>query len=292
MKIRPFAPEERAYVVTRWLIFAVAIPLLPIAAKVLAEWIDEGRSNWSGSNLFSDGELLVLATVIAAAGIGDLVFDLRRNKRQRSFRDASAIALALICVVVSVTLYALVTLKREQLTPAQEAAAHAVTIQQNNASSLGQQLSANNAQLNAAKQAQDKALADYEAEVNRNPPGNGELTDELRTQYHETVAYTNSLTRESESLHEQFAKSQEALSAAQLRNNNALQGAARGGAILSESNRAAEASEWTFILGLLAGLNCLLAGTIRSHRRSENKNNGFGDTDSTEKVLDVLKRTD
>ena len=59
----------------KWLIFGVSLPLLPLAARVLAAWLDNATQSLSFTALFSDGELLVVATVIAAAIIGDLLFD-------------------------------------------------------------------------------------------------------------------------------------------------------------------------------------------------------------------------
>ena len=71
-------------------------------SRICAEWINQGRVDFSLGHMFGDGELLVIATVIAAAGIGDLVFDLGRSRQQRGFKDSLAIASALFCVIISV----------------------------------------------------------------------------------------------------------------------------------------------------------------------------------------------
>ena len=71
---------------------------------------DEGPSFVS---LFGDGEFLVLATVVAAAGIGDLVFDFKRNGVDEPLRPAIAISAALVTVVVSALLFGLVALEHE-----------------------------------------------------------------------------------------------------------------------------------------------------------------------------------
>jgi len=68
------------------------------------------RSDSLGS--FGDGELLVLAVVIAAAGIGDLVFSARAGRSAR-LRDAIVVSIALVVVTLSALVFGLVTLKRE-----------------------------------------------------------------------------------------------------------------------------------------------------------------------------------
>lgn len=96
----------------KWSIFGVALPLLPLFAHVLAALLSPSpltREGASFTSLFSDGELLVIATVIAAAAIGDLLFDFpgRDDLRTRTFA-AVLCAIALLIVVVSVLMYGLV----------------------------------------------------------------------------------------------------------------------------------------------------------------------------------------
>jgi hypothetical protein len=91
----------------------VLLPLLPIGGNILSHWIDGQAAAVNFRGLFGDGELLVLATVVAAAGIGDLVFDLRRDGRSGQLRDAIGISFALVVVVVSVLMFGLVSLERE-----------------------------------------------------------------------------------------------------------------------------------------------------------------------------------
>lgn len=95
----------------KWWVFGVLLPLLPIGARVAAAWLD-GAGTLGFVDLFGDGELLVLATVVAAAAIGDLVFDLRGDRRRDSrerLRIAGVHALALVVVVGSVLFFGLVT---------------------------------------------------------------------------------------------------------------------------------------------------------------------------------------
>lgn len=64
---------QRRAAYMKWLVFGVGLPLLPFAGRALAASIDRGGFTWS--SLLGDGELLVIATVLATAVIGDLLFD-------------------------------------------------------------------------------------------------------------------------------------------------------------------------------------------------------------------------
>jgi hypothetical protein len=96
----------------RWILFGVLLPLLPIAAKIAASWFDVGHPTWDYRLLFGTGDVLVLAVVVAAAGIGDLLFAARNNTHV-VLREALVISLALIVMVLSGVAYGLVTLKQE-----------------------------------------------------------------------------------------------------------------------------------------------------------------------------------
>jgi hypothetical protein len=96
----------------RWVVFGILLPLLPIVAKIAASWFDVGHPTWEYTSLFGDGNVLVLAVVVAAAGIGDLLFDARRTTHL-VLREALVISLALVVVVLSGVAYGLVTLKQE-----------------------------------------------------------------------------------------------------------------------------------------------------------------------------------
>jgi hypothetical protein len=106
----------------KWWIFGVSLPLLPIGARVAAAWLD-GQASLGFVDLFGDGELLVIATVIAAAIIGELMFDLRGARSVvddvNSFRMALLNALALIVVVGSVLFFGLVTYANQARADAQ-----------------------------------------------------------------------------------------------------------------------------------------------------------------------------
>ena len=98
-----------AYV--KWWIFGVLLPLLPLGARVLAAWFDNAAKSLSFTTLLSDGELLVIATVISAAIIGDLLFDFSgRNEVRTRTTIAVLCAFSLLVVVVSVLMFGLVTL--------------------------------------------------------------------------------------------------------------------------------------------------------------------------------------
>jgi hypothetical protein len=96
----------------KWGLFGVILPLLPIVGRIAAFVLDDNASSLTFVDLFGDGELLVLATVIAAAGIGDLTLDFAGDRQlatRRGRRVAVANAFSLLIVVVSVLLFGLVT---------------------------------------------------------------------------------------------------------------------------------------------------------------------------------------
>jgi hypothetical protein len=148
-----------------------------------------------------------------------------------------------------------------------------VSIQTNDVDSIESQLNAKNAQLHSAQNAQAVATERYEEELtgaNGNPPGNGPLTQLLFEQYQQSVNYTKSVSQALSNLQTQDEKSRAALTQAQQQANHALQGVSPG-----EGNRAAEASWWVFILGLLTGLNCVLTGSARSRELTEDADSGL-----------------
>jgi hypothetical protein len=124
----PRAPLGRRSALIKWLIFGVLLPLLPFAARALAAWVDNSSSTLSFNSLLSDGELLVVATVIAAAVIGDLLFDFSGSgeKREQGTR-ALLCALALVAVIASVLMFGLVTLNNQHRTDSFNQAQEEVT---------------------------------------------------------------------------------------------------------------------------------------------------------------------
>jgi hypothetical protein len=93
----------------KWLVFGVALPLLPLAARVLTALLG---GHLSFASLFGDGELLVIATVIAAAVIGDLLFESTDYMDTWSrIKAAILCAFALLIVVFSVLTYGLVAVR-------------------------------------------------------------------------------------------------------------------------------------------------------------------------------------
>jgi len=261
MKLALKGSGERPLIFTKWAIFAVSLPLLPIVSKLFAEWMDEGTPNWSASNLFGDGELLVLATVIAAAGIGDLVFDMRELDVRRTFREATAIALALVCVVVSVTLYALVTLKREQLTPGQQAVADSVKPQEAAVVSQQENVRLLVTNLAAAQKAADAALLEYHREItgaNGQPPGDGPLAKALLDRYRDASAVARSLQGQLQQAEARLTSAQKTLAGTRDSVNQKL----TSNRTFSET-RSAYASIYVFLFGLAVGANCVMTGTTR-----------------------------
>ena len=105
----------RRAAIVRWGVFSVVLPLLPIGAHLAAAWLNDETATVSFVNLFADGELLVLATVIAAAGIGEVTFDVLRQpgllKPGGDLGLAVASAGALVVVVLSVLFFGLITFK-------------------------------------------------------------------------------------------------------------------------------------------------------------------------------------
>jgi hypothetical protein len=103
----------------KWSIFGVALPLLPLAAHALAALVSPftaGEGGLSFTTLFSDGELLVIATVISAAVIGDLLFDISGRSDERTRTGAAILcAFALLVVVVSVLMYGLVAVNYRRI---------------------------------------------------------------------------------------------------------------------------------------------------------------------------------
>ncbi|MFI6073830.1 hypothetical protein ACIA5C_19880 [Actinoplanes sp. NPDC051343] len=99
---------------TRWALFGVLLPLLPIASRILTGWID-GNAIPTFVDLFENGDLLVLAIVVSAAGIGDLVFDVNQTKAEWSLRQAVTVSLALITIIIAVLIYGLLSLRQDSI---------------------------------------------------------------------------------------------------------------------------------------------------------------------------------
>ena len=106
------------------------LPLLPLGARALAAWFDNSTQDLSPYKLLSDGELLVIATVIAAAIIGDLLFDFSgRNEMRTHTTMAVLCTFALLVVVVSVLMFGLVTLDNQSSSDAEQQAQHYASVQ-------------------------------------------------------------------------------------------------------------------------------------------------------------------
>lgn len=91
----------------KWGIFGVALPLLPLGGGVLVAYLSP-HGHESYSHLLGDGELLIIATVIAAAVIGDLLFDISPDPGKNGIIRAILCAFALLIVVVSVLAFGFV----------------------------------------------------------------------------------------------------------------------------------------------------------------------------------------
>jgi hypothetical protein len=183
--------RRAAYV--KWLIFGVALPLLPFAARLLAAWLDNATRSLSFTSLFSDGELLVVATVIAAAVIGDLLFDFSgRNEVRGRTTIAVLCALSLLVVVISVLMFGLVTLDNQNRSDAVQQAQHNQTARIEQSTQLLEQSSKDQAQASAlSKQAQtlNNRLSVEEGNLHKQifgaggtPAGIGPIAAEIETQ--------------------------------------------------------------------------------------------------------------
>lgn len=155
---------QRRNTFARWVLFGVLLPLLPIMARVSASWVDIGHPTTDYKTLFGDGDLLVLAVVVAAAGIGDLLFSTRRHVMIGP-REAVAISLALFVVVLSGVAYGLVTLKQESRGSLQQSRVNQTQILQEQLQLAQINLDAATAQFASAQHASDVARAAAEAEV-------------------------------------------------------------------------------------------------------------------------------
>jgi hypothetical protein len=113
----------------KWLIFGVLIPLLPVGARFAAAWLD-GRTHFDFATFFGDGELLVLATVVAAASVGEVLFSFQRDQLSAGpLRTAVITASALVVVVLAVLFFGLVTYANQTQADAQ-ARAHEQQLEQ------------------------------------------------------------------------------------------------------------------------------------------------------------------
>lgn len=220
----------------KWIVFVVLLPLLPVAARILAHWVNGGDQPLGFVQLFGDGELLVLAVVIAAAGIGDLVFDIRSGRRTE-LRDGLAISFAIVVVTLSALMFGFVTLKHES-----EGTLQATRTQ--NVDSLW--LQAVN-QSGVAQDAQAKYLdaqVRYQSELyglNGNPPGNGFQAEVLKDAMSEAAA--------------KLADNKTRLDQAITDARNATSSLALS---TSETDASATASVVLFAISLIAGGLCLV----------------------------------
>jgi flagellar basal body-associated protein FliL len=157
--------------------------------------------------LFSDGELLVVATVIAAAIIGDLPFDFSgRNEVRSPTTIAVLCAISLLVVVISVLIFGLVTLDNQNRSDAEQQAQKNVTAEversaqlavqsqeaQNRSNTLSAQAHALDKQATAAQSNYEKQLYGTGGAV----PGNGPLAAALK-------AHADSLIQQSAAARDQ-----------------------------------------------------------------------------------------
>lgn len=82
-----------------WLFFGVVMALVPFAAAIFSD-VDRGKS-FAFSSLFGHGDLLIIATIISAGGIGDL-FGTAVDKRHRTPKlvvlGCSIVSIAVTCI--------------------------------------------------------------------------------------------------------------------------------------------------------------------------------------------------
>jgi hypothetical protein len=133
-------------------------------ARISASWVDIGHLTTNYTTLFGDGDLLVLAVVVAAAGIGDLLFSARRHVMIGP-REAIAISLALFVVVLSGVAYGLVTLKQESRGSLQQIRVSKTQVLQEQLRLAQSNLDTANSQVALAQRASVEARIAAEAEV-------------------------------------------------------------------------------------------------------------------------------
>ena len=85
-----------------WLFFGILITLAPFAAALFADM--DNRVNLSLASLFGQGQLLIIAAVISAAGIGDLVSS--DIKKSRNASKNAILGFAIISLVATCTWFA------------------------------------------------------------------------------------------------------------------------------------------------------------------------------------------
>jgi hypothetical protein len=101
------------WAVTKWIAFGVFFASLPVVLNGSLLWFEQGSMN--KRSLLSNGELLIVSAGIAAAGIGDLVFDRRAagGENIRGFRGLS-IAICIALAVLGSSFYALNSLRNQE----------------------------------------------------------------------------------------------------------------------------------------------------------------------------------
>lgn len=179
----------------KWLIFSVLIPLLPIGAHIAAGYFSDRSSDVTFIKLFGDGELLVLATVISAAAIGDLVFDTlkRATSAPQLSRIAITVAANLVIVVIAVLFFGLVTLDNESRAAALETQRDQAAQLEAQAQDLERQAANLEAQ---AKQLQVQAVEEMNGSGPSGEPGPGALASFLQAQAEQLQVQAEEVARE------------------------------------------------------------------------------------------------
>ncbi len=200
----------------KWLIFGVLIPLLPVGARLAAAWLD-GGGTFGFTGLFGDGELLVLATVVAAASIGEVLFSFRRGHWGSSrLRTAVITAAALVVVVMAVLFFGLVTYANQIQADAQATAQLRRSNQQEEETRLLSEASSKSAEARTEASRRRKLEEMLTAEITGAPapgssgvPGVGLLASRLKAEIDASQQQRVRLEREASQLTQQAQRERE-----------------------------------------------------------------------------------
>lgn len=92
-------PQSISEKLLHWLFFGVLMALVPFVAVIFSD-VDRGKG-FDYSSLFGRGDLLIVATIISAGGIGDL-FGTAVDKRHRTPKlivlGCSIVSIAVACI--------------------------------------------------------------------------------------------------------------------------------------------------------------------------------------------------
>lgn len=253
---------QRRNTFARWALFGVLLPLLPIMARVSASWVDIGHPTTDYRTLFGDGDLLVLAVVVAAAGIGDLLFSVRRHVTVGP-REAVAISLALFVVVLSGVAYGLVTLKQESRGSLQQSRVTETQVLQEQLRLAQSNLDAAVNQVAEAQRTRDLAVAAANAEVDGSVTDGGSGVRGVGALAEEKMARASQAQQALNASMAAQKRAQVQLDAAANSLNGSISQVAHSDS--TNTSQTATISLTLFFASVMAVTWCILVGTSRNH---------------------------